>query len=271
MKNKPNALVLTGYGLNCDHETAYAFTLSGARPKRVHINSLIDGEVSLRDFQILAFGGGFSWGDDHGAGVIQALRLKTNIGDDILEFVEKGNLVLGICNGFQTLVNLGLLPGIGGNYTDRSVALTYNDCGNFRDQWVSLKIDPDSPCVFTKGMDRIELPVRHGEGKFYTDDATLKTLSDQKQITMQYAGPDGAAANGAFPFNPNGSVMDVAGMCDPTGRIFGLMPHPEAFNHPTNHPDWTRKRAQSNAEALKNGITEGTRIFKNGVDFLMQS
>ena len=152
MSNKPNVLVLTGFGLNCDHETAYAFEQAGATARRVHINALVDGEVSLDAFQILAFGGGFSWGDDHGAGVIQALRMKTNLGDQLLEFVAGEKLVIGICNGFQTLVNLGLLPGLNGDYTQRSVALTYNDCGNFRDQWVHVTLNPDSPCIFTRGI-----------------------------------------------------------------------------------------------------------------------
>ena len=134
-----NVLVLTGYGLNCDHETAYAFELAGARAIRVHINSLIDGSAKLENFQILVFIGGFGWGDDHGAGVIQAVRMKTSIGQQLIEFVDKGNLVLGICNGFQALVNLGFLPGLAQNYHQRSVALTFNDCGNFRDDWVTLK------------------------------------------------------------------------------------------------------------------------------------
>ena len=236
-----NVLVLTGYGLNCDNETAYAFKLAGANAERVHINSLIDGTANLKNFQILVFIGGFSWGDDHGAGVIQSVRLKTNIGAQIQEFVEKDNLVLGICNGFQTLANLGLLPGLEGNYQKRSVALTFNDCGNFRNQWVTLKVDPASPCIFTRGLDLAELPVRHGEGKFYADEATLTGLLENKQVTLQYALPDGRPANGHFPENPNGSIADIAGICDPTGRIFGLMPHPEAYNHWTNHPDSTRR------------------------------
>ena len=151
---KVNVLVLTGYGLNCDIETAYAFEQVGAKACRVHINSLIDRCRRLSDFQILVFGGGFSWGEDHGAGVIQAVRMKTHIGDDILDFVAKGNLVIGICNGFQTLVNLGLLPGFelsskGRDGTERSVAFVFNDCGNFRNDWVTLKINPQSPCVLT--------------------------------------------------------------------------------------------------------------------------
>jgi len=142
--NNVRALVLTGYGLNCDDETAYALRLAGSDAHRVHINALIHGSVNLTDFQIMVFGGGFSWGDDHGAGVIQAVRMKTNLGDKILEFIDAGNLVIGICNGFQTLVNLGLLPGFDHDYTRRSVALTFNDCGNFRDDWVTLKVISES-------------------------------------------------------------------------------------------------------------------------------
>lgn len=267
MSTKPNVLVLTGFGLNCDHETAYAFELAGAAATRAHINALIAGEVRLDDFQILAFGGGFSWGDDHGAGVIQALRLKTNLGEKLLDFVSSQKLVIGICNGFQTLVNLGLLPGFDGDYTRRSVAITYNDCGNFRDQWVRVTIDPDSPCVFTKGLKTLDLPVRHGEGKFYAESETLGALADNHQIAMRYAMPDGQPAGGVFPHNPNGSLADIAGICDPTGRIFGLMPHPEAYNHFTNHPDWTReKEKRKRSGAGGNKITgEGIRIFENAV------
>ncbi|MBW2439964.1 MAG: phosphoribosylformylglycinamidine synthase subunit PurQ [Deltaproteobacteria bacterium] len=267
---KVNALVLTGYGLNCDNETAYAFELAGARAARVHINSLIDGTARLDEFQILAFIGGFSWGDDHGAGVIQSVRLKTNIGDQILEFVGKGNLVLGICNGFQSLANLGLLPALDDDYQKRSVALTFNDCGNFRNQWVTLKADPNSPCIFTRGIDLAELPVRHGEGKFYTDDATLKRLLENHQVALQYAKPDGQVAEGSFPHNPNGSIADVAGICDPTGRIFGLMPHPEAYNHWTNHPDWTRRHALQKRQnkTFTTRPPVGIQFFQNAVDFI---
>ena len=265
-----NALVLTGYGLNCDNETAYACELAGANAEKVHINTLIDGTANLDKYQVLVFIGGFSWGDDHGAGVIQSVRLKTNIGDQILEFVSKGNLVMGICNGFQSLANLGLLPGLDHDYQKRSVALTFNDCGNFRDQWVTLKGDPKSPCIFTRGIDLAELPVRHGEGKFYTDDATLKHLLDNHQAALQYAKPDGQAAGGEFPHNPNGSIADVAGICDPTGRIFGLMPHPEAYNHWTNHPDWTRRQAlqKRQNQTFADSQPVGIQFFQNAVDFI---
>lgn len=263
------ALVLTGYGLNCDNETRYAFELAGANPQRVHINALIDQSVPLDDFKVMAFIGGFSWGDDHGAGVVQAVRMKTRIGDALQKFVDQGNLIIGICNGFQCLVNLGLLPGMGGDDNRRSVALTYNDCGNFRDQWVHLKINQRSPCVFTKGLDGLELPVRHGEGKFFTTDDILGSLVENHLIAVQYALSDGQLAKGAFPANPNGSIMDIAGICDPSGRVFGLMPHPEGFNHWTNHPDWTRIRemAKRGMKKAPHGTTPGLQIFKNAVDY----
>jgi len=268
-----NALVLTGYGLNCDHETAYALELAGATVSRVHINSLIEGAVSLNDFQILIFGGGFSWGDDHGAGVIQAVRMKTNLGNQMLEFIDAGKLVFGICNGFQTLVNLGLLPGFDRDYTTRSVALTFNDCGNFRNDWVTMAVNPETHCIFTVGLDQMEFPVRHGEGKFYADDVIIRRLIDDNQVVARYALPGGEPADGAFPYNPNGSVYDIAGICDPTGRVFGLMPHPEAFNHWTNHPDWTRMREKNRRQGktADSGPTIGIRVFKNAVDYIRKS
>jgi phosphoribosylformylglycinamidine synthase I len=268
--SRVNVLIMTGFGLNCDTETAYAFALAGAATRSVHINSLIDGSVRLEDFQIMVFIGGFSWADDHGAGVVQAIRLKTNIGEKILEFVDRGNLVLGICNGFQALVNLGLLPGFENNYTRRSVALTFNDCGNFRDQWVYLKANAASPCVFTEGIGSAELPVRHGEGKFYAADHTLVRLRENNQIALQYAGPDGSPARGRFPYNPNGSLEDIAGICDPTGRIFGLMPHPEAYNHWTNHPDWTRVKETIKRQGGSPDLnpTAGIRMLQNGVEYI---
>jgi len=265
------ALVLTGYGLNCDNETDHALTLAGANARRVHINEVIDGSAQIDDYQIMVFGGGFSWGDDHGAGVVQAVRMKHTVGEKITRFVENGNLVIGICNGFQTIVNLGLLPGFDNNYKDRSVALTYNDCGNFRDDWVTLKMNAVSPCVFTKDIAVIDLPVRHGEGKFVADDAVIQRLAANHQIVCQYALPDGTLADKKFPFNPNGAMLDIAGICDPTGRVFGLMPHPEAFNHPSNHPDWQRRK-----ERIKRGQMSpndlpvaGTRIFENAANYFL--
>jgi phosphoribosylformylglycinamidine synthase len=262
------ALVLTGFGLNCDWETAYALEAAGARAERVHLNSLIQKEKRLQDYQIFVVGGGFSWADEHGAGVILALRLKNQLGEELLRFVKGGGLVLGICNGFQVLVNLGLLPGFQSGKFKREVALIANDCGNFRDQWVHLAINPSSPCVFTAGLKTMELPIRHGEGKFYTESEVYEKLEKNGQIPIRYASSDGHPAKGVFPQNPNGSLGDAAGICDPTGRIFGLMPHPEAFNHSTNHPDWTYRREQNRqANMIFSRKGEGIRIFQNAVKY----
>ena len=265
-----HVLVLTGYGLNCDFETAYAFELAGAVATRVHINALISREAFLKDYDILVFDGGFSWGDDHGAGVLEAVRLRSNIGEALFEFIENGKLVLGICNGFQALVNLGLLPGFDEDYRTRQVALTFNDCGNFRDDWVPLLGNPESPYVFTRGVTRLELPIRHGEGKFYASPDVIKRLIDNRQVVLRYATPSGEAAEGQYPFNPNGSVHDIAGICDSTGRIFGLMPHPEAFSHWTNHPDWTRVKEslKRKGQSTPQELTAGVQILKNGVDYI---
>lgn len=265
-----NVLVLTGYGLNCDNETAFAFELAGAAATRVHINALIDGSAKLDDYQIMVFIGGFGWGDDHGAGVVQAVRMQTHIGENILEFIQAGKAVLGICNGFQALVNLGLLPGFDGDYTRRSVALTHNDCGNFRDQWVHLAVNPASPCIFTPGIDHLELPVRHGEGKFVADSDVLQRLVAADQVVLRYADPDAQPALGQFPDNPNGSFEDIAGICDPSGRIFGLMPHPEAYNHWTSHPDWTRQKqiALRSGKTVSDDLPVGIRLLQNAVEYM---
>jgi phosphoribosylformylglycinamidine synthase I len=267
---KVNALVLTGYGLNCDGETTFALERAGARAQRVHINALIEGAVRLEDFQLLVFIGGFSWGDDHGAGVIQALRLKTTIGPQLRDFIASGRLVLGICNGFQTLVNLGLLPGFDGDYRTRALALISNACGNFRDQWVRLQVDPQSACIFTRDIQEAELPVRHGEGRLHAEPAVIRRLQSGGQVALRYAGPYGLPAGGCFPHNPNGSVDDIAGICDPTGRVFGLMPHPEAYNDWTNHPDWLREREKAGRAGVPFGVgpTVGIRMFANGVRYL---
>ncbi len=260
------ALVLTGFGLNCDRETAYALQIAGAHVERLHLNGLIKEGSRLRDFQIFVVGGGFSWGDDHGAGVVMAMRMKHRLQDEIQGFIDAGGLVLGICNGFQVLVNLGVLPGFKPGSFQREVALIGNDCGQFRDQWVRLLPNPDSPCVFTRGLDSMELPVRHGEGKFFADSDTLDRLIQANQVIFTYATPDGKRANGQFPFNPNGSLGDIAGICDPTGRVAGLMPHPEAYNHASNHPDWTyiREKLRRSGQSLP-PEGQGIRLFRNAV------
>ncbi|MBN1833349.1 MAG: phosphoribosylformylglycinamidine synthase subunit PurQ [Deltaproteobacteria bacterium] len=271
------ALVLTGYGLNCDYETDYALKLAGAVSHRVHINELISDQGSnphldLSTFHILVFGGGFAWADDHGAGVVLASKIRFNIGEQVNRFIQDGKLVIGICNGFQSLVNLGLLPGFEENYQERRVALTYNDSGNFINTWVNLKINPKTPCIFTKDISHIELPVRHGEGKFYASTEDIKSLFENNQVVAQYANADGDRANGKWPENPNGSLEDIAGICDPTGRIFGLMPHPEAFNHFTNHPNWTEKKRilEKEGKSIKNQEGDGIRIFRNAVEYIRE-
>jgi phosphoribosylformylglycinamidine synthase len=266
----PKALVLYGYGLNCDRETQFALNLAGAEAVRVHTSDLLDRPAMLWDYHLLAVPGGFSWGDEHGAGVILALRLKTALGQALQEFVRAGRLVIAICNGFQVLVNLGLLPNLPGREGERLVALIPNDCGNFRDDWVHLKVNPESPCVFTKGLDVFELPIRHGEGKFYADSGVLSTLQANGQIALQYAQPSGALAAGRFPHNPNGSALDIAGICDATGLVFGLMPHPEAHITPFQHPAWThdketyRRRGEPYPQADRAGLA----IFTNAVNYL---
>lgn len=272
------ALVLTGYGLNCDYETDFSLKVAGADPERVHINELIScGEegarVCLDNYHILVLGGGFSWADDHGAGVVMAARLRYNIGAEIEEFIRKGKLIIGICNGFQALVNLGLLPGFDGDYRSREIALTYNDSGNFVDTWVKLKTVADTVCIFTKGISTLELPVRHGEGKFYAKKEVIDRLMEKNQAVIQYADRDGNPAQGRWPFNPNGSLYDIAGICDSTGRIFGLMPHPEAYNHYTNHPDWVTKREElaRMGKGIEREEGEGITIFRNAVQYIREN
>ena len=199
-----------------------------------------------------------------------ATKLKNHLGEQIQQFIEDGKLVLGICNGFQALVNLGLVPGFDNAYHERRVALTYNDSGNFVDDWVNLKSNQDSPCVFTKGISSIELPVRHGEGKFYAEDETVNRLFENNQVALQYADENGDPANGRWPLNPNGSLKDIAGICDPSGRLFGLMPHPEGFNHYTNHPNWTKKKEAiiRQGKVMESEEGDGIKIFRNAVEFL---
>ena len=273
--SKVRALVLTGYGINCDYETDYAIKVAGAESRRVHINELVKGEEIgnrevLEDYHILVFDGGFSWGDDHGAGVLLANRLRFNIGEQIERFIQDAKLVMGTCNGFQALVNLGLLPGFDKDYTSRQVALAFNDCGNFRDEWVHLTAR-ESPCVFSRGIDSIELPIRHGEGKLFAESRVIDQLFSQNQVVFQYATPEGNVADGVFPYNPNGSLRDIAGICDPSGRILGMMPHPEAYNHFSNHPHWTRKKEELKRKGLslpEEGL--GIQMFRNGVDYVKE-
>lgn len=255
-------LVLTGYGINCDYETAHAFEMGpvGATAERVHVNDLLDsaGTTRLHDYDLFVVPGGFSFGDNIASGRVLANKLRVHLAGALQEFVEDGKLILGICNGFQVLVKMGLLPATKQLCGPQEATVTFNDSGRFEDRWVHLAVDPDSPCICTRGLTRLYLPVRHGEGKVVARDKRLLTRLDaQGQIPLRYVGPDGEPAG--YPWNPNGSVADIAGLCDPTGRIFGLMPHPEAYLYRTNHPRWTRERVAAEGQ--------GVAIYRNAVQY----
>jgi phosphoribosylformylglycinamidine synthase len=244
-----NALVITGYGTNCEKESAYALQEAGAdNADIVYFSDLAAGHVRMDEYNYLLCPGGFLDGDDLGAAQAAALRWRWSndadgkpVLDQLKGFFDKGGIILGICNGFQLLCKLGLLPGIGGRYFERQVSLSYNDSGRFEDRWVRLKTNPASPCVFTKGIDYLDVPIRHGEGKIIPmDDATFQALRNENLIAVQYVHPETREVTLDYPYNPNGSPLGIAGLTDPTGRILGLMPHPEAYNHKTNHPSWTR-------------------------------
>lgn len=253
------SLILAGFGINCERETATAFQLAGAEADIVHLNDLVQNADSLSGYHILAVPGGFSFGDDIASGKVLANRLRYQLGDPLRRFVEDGKLVIGICNGFQAIVKLGLLPYFGGELR-QEVTLTHNDRARFEDRWVHLQPDPRTVCVWVRGMADFEAPVRHGEGKFIPqDDATLDRLRREGQVALRYVQADGAPANGVFPHNPNGSVDDIAGICDPSGRIFGLMPHPEAHVFRTQHPRWYREDLEDEGAGLQ--------VFRNGVEF----
>jgi len=257
-------LVLTGLGLNCEVETAEAFRLAGARPEQVHLLDLLEGGDAprLADYHVLAFVGGFAFGDHLGAGFVFANKIRYKLYDQLLEFIEGRGLALGICNGFQTMVRLGLLPGLDGDYRTPRAALAPNDRLGYRDAWVRLAFDTASPCLWTRGLTQLELPARHGEGKFLAEsDDLLGQLERAGQVAARYIDERGVATE-TWPANPNGSPRGVAGVCDPTGRLFGLMPHPDAFLYPFHHPRWERRLA--NGEPPAEG--EGLKIFRNGVD-----
>ena len=261
--SKVKALVITGFGLNCEKETTAAFEYVGAEVSMVHLNDLIAGKRSLKDFQILAFIGGFSFGDHLGAGTVFANRVHFRLHDELKEFIADGKLIIGICNGFQTISRLGIVPALNGNYFVQQAALAHNDSGVFRDDWCVLRANPACPCVFTKGIDQIRLPLRHGEGKFVADAATLKQIEAKNLVAFRYANADGSLAT-EFPANPNGSLNSIAGICDETGRVFGLMPHPEAFLSPYNSPTWTADQLKGDLPKEGDGVV----IFRNAVEYL---
>jgi phosphoribosylformylglycinamidine synthase I len=253
---KPRVLVLRAPGTNCDEETAFAWHRAGAEAETWHVGRVVESPGALDSFQVLTLPGGFSYGDDLGAGRILATRLGTVLGDALRRFRERDGLVLGICNGFQVLVKAGLLPGTPEN---GPATLTFNDSGHFEARWVRL-VPSSGLCPFLVDDEPIELPVAHGEGKFVVaDSAALSALEAAGQVVLRYADPDGNPTT-SYPANPNGSPGAVAGVCDPTGRIFGLMPHPERHVDPLHHPRWTRRGLDREGDGL--------RIFRNAVKAL---
>ena len=237
---KPSALVLRAAGINCDMETAHAFEREGAEVERVHVNRLLERPSLLDDVGLVAVPGGFSSGADIAAGKVLAVELSHALGDHFRKFVDRGGLLLGICNGFQGLGKTGLLPGARPDGTPRHVTLTWNDSHRYEDRWVHLSVDPGL-CVFApKGREFLHLPVAHGEGRFtVADEGLIDELVERHQAVFRYIDTSGATPE--YPENPNGSMGHVAGICDPTGQVLGLMPHPERALFPWHHPAWTRE------------------------------
>lgn len=266
---KPRVLILHATGTNRDREAAQTCELAGGVPEIVHVNQLRDGLRHLRDYQMLVLPGGFSYGDALGGGRLWAVDLRHVLWQELQEFIQAGKPVLGICNGFQALVKAGWLPGLSlptststqsnpdGGREQQLVTLTYNASGRFECRWVWLEPNPDSPCIFTRGLrKRIYCPVAHGEGRFVPrDEAVLEAMRAGGQIALTYVAPDGGQA--AYPYNPNGSVADVAGICNAQGTVFGLMPHPEDHIVPWQHPRWTRGE--------HDGL--GLALFENGIKY----
>lgn len=255
---KPKVIVLRTAGTNCDQETAFAFEKVGAKAELVHINQLAKGERELNAYQILAIPGGFTYGDDIASGKILANELKYKLEDDIKRFIKEGKPIIGICNGFQILVKAGFLPNLSGRF-EIETTLTLNNSAKFEDRWVYLKKE-NSKCIWTKDLPKeiIYLPVAHGEGKFIAKDETiLKLLDSEGLVVFRYVDENGKFQD--YPVNPNGSVDNIAGISDQTGRIFGLMPHPERHIDYTQHPRWTRQNLKKEGDGLA--------IFRNGVQY----
>jgi phosphoribosylformylglycinamidine synthase len=261
---KPTTLILRSAGANCDGETGFAFSRAGADVQAVHVNRLLENPGLLENFQILAIPGGFSYGDDIAAGKILANQLSHHLRDALHRFVAARKPIIGICNGFQVLVKTDLLPGPLAGRTGQTATLTNNDCQRFIDRWVHLAPKP-SRCIWTADLSQLELPIAHGEGKFVpADQAVRQALWANEQVPLVYCRPDGSAPAGDAEFAPNGSTDDIAAVCDATGLVFGLMPHPERYIHPTQHPAWTRQ-----SPLPEEGL--GLRIFRNAVNYVEQA
>ena len=239
----PKALVLRAAGVNCDRETEFALQLADFQASRLHVFRLMENPALLDDVQFLVVPGGFSYGDDVAAGKILANQMLHRLAEPLTRFVQAGKLVLGICNGFQVLIKSGLLPWakVEPATANHDATLAWNDCGQFVDRWIHLRADSDK-CVFVKKGDVITLPIAHGEGKFVPrDQAVLETFRTNDQVVLRYCDSAGQCTPGA---NPNGSIDDIAALCDPTGRVMGLMPHPERYVNVMQHPTWTRTKPQ---------------------------
>ncbi len=275
MKTQPRVLILRCPGTNCDLETATAFERAGAACDRLHVNALIDNPTVAERYQILCLPGGFSYGDDIAAGAILATRLRHRLGDLLRHFIDGDHLVLGICNGMQVMMRLGLLTAdvpvavAAGMDTEPSSAtlppatLTWNRHGRFEDRWVNLSVDPRHQSVFFRGVERMFLPIAHAEGRFVArDNETLTAMADAGRLPLLYGDSVPAAGDPplAFPDNPNGGDGNVAAVCDATGRVMGMMPHPERHVDPLHHPAWTRRREQP-----EHG--DGMVVFQNAVDY----
>ena len=270
MTKEVRSIVITGYGTNCEMEMAHACRLGGSEVVDiVHMSELMTGKKRLDDYHFLNLPGGFLDGDDLGAAKAAANRIQyavvasngERLYDQFLRFIRAGKLILGVCNGFQLLVKLGFIPDLAGDLEHQEVTLTFNESGRFEDRWVYLKVNPESPSVFTMGIRDVYLPVRHGEGKFIPKDgAILAELKKRNLVTLQYADEACQTPIMEYPLNPNGSIDAVAGISDGTGRIFGMMPHPEAYHHRTNHPRWTREQLP------EEGM--GIAFFRNAVQYI---
>ena len=261
------AIVLRATGINCDMETQYALELAGAEVQSVHINRIIEDKAMLEKFQIIVFPGGFSYGDDVAAGKILANQIIHHLSEPLRKFIDDGKLVLGICNGFQVLVKAGILPGNNSTKRQEEVTITYNDSGKFEDRWVYL-VPQTKKCVFIEPGRKIYLPIAHGEGKIVTKDtASLEKLKADEHIAFKYVNENGEEAG--YPVNPNGSVDSIAGLTDTTGRVLGLMPHPERHVRLTQHPRWSRY--ESRATGHEQRTTDGMTIFDNAVKYIQKN